>query len=116
MFKLALSETFWAKCKVEFTGADGKKQTGAFDVQYKRHDLDDMQSTLARGFLPGGNPDPEFLKEEIVGFREIEVDDNGTIIKADETEAMLGYLVRMGFASALLQTFFAEAPRARAKN
>ena len=124
MFRPALTPTFWATCRVEYQGEDGRKQVGAFEVQYKRHvrdEIEKMQKEIEEQVKAGDNvkADAEFLEREVVGFRGIEIPaeyNNGVEIKEDERDAMLAYLTQAGFAAAMLRTFFGEAPKARAKN
>ena len=123
MFKLALSPMFWATCKVQFADENGKQMTGAFGVQFKRHnrtELDALSAEIREGVTNGSvtNHDSEFVRRVVTGFRDIEVTDprDGSTITADNTPAMIDYLVNAGFGVAMVKTFYDEYPKARAKN
>lgn len=124
MFRPALTPTFWAKCQVEYTDADGRKVPGVFEVQYNRYDRDrvDALNKEIRDQIKNGEElqaDAEFLRNEVVAFRGVEIPaefNDGVEIGAGDTAALLEYLLRAGFGSAMTQTFFRESPKARAKN
>lgn len=124
MFRPALTPTFWAKCQVEYTDADGRKVPGVFEVQYNRYDRDrvDALNKEIRDQIKNGEElqaDAEFLRNEVVAFRGVEIPaefNDGVEIGAGDTAALLEYLLRAGFGQAMTQTFFRESPKARAKN
>lgn len=113
MFKLATTPSYWQRVTVDFPADNGKKDSRAFDAQFRRFaqsELDELRKQLVSGTIT----DREFVDRVLIGWKGL-IDEQDQPVEFNETN-LDRVLELYPTQPSIISAFFKSVNGAREKN
>jgi hypothetical protein len=114
MFKMAVSQTFWAPVKAEIQAEDGTRTKIEFRMKYNRLTVPEVSAIADQSKDdPAGDSNVEFLMQISAGWEGVG-DADGQV--AEFNKENMQWMADHGLGPAIINAFKDALPKARVKN